>query len=530
MNWKILEIDEREIALKYQVDPLCAKLLSAGQLSDDQIRELLDPDLRLTTSEADCVKKCASRLLQAREKKEKVFVGGDYDADGICATAIMKDLLDRLNIENGYYIPNRFEEGYGLSSETVERAAEKGYTLILTVDNGVKAFAAVEKAHELGLEIYVTDHHTIDTRPDADLIVHPDDMEPEYAYLSGAGVALQISRTLLGDVPEHTALAAVAAIGDVMPLWRETRKIVLAGVPLIHTLPVLPLKTLFRNGSRMDERAVAFEIVPKLNSAGRMNDLANVNTLVRYLLLKDPEQVTRYAMQLETVNDKRKELSAQMTERAEQLWTDDALPVIYEESFHEGICGLAAGRLCEKFRRPVLVMARHGDEIKGSGRSVPGFDLYSFFAGFEGLTSFGGHEQAVGIGIRAEDLDQFRLTVKQRMETMRIPQEQEEKLAILIRREDLTFDYIASVQSLYPLPKELSELRFALRGEQIREYQELKNIYKYKIDTPEGGLEAVAFPWQKLKRTPAPYLLIGMPNLNRWRNSVTKQLILDDIE
>ena len=312
-KYQFVEKDAAELCRKYDLPVLSGRLLAASGLDDDRIRELLFDDGQLHTSQAACVKQLCQRLLTARAKGEKVFIGGDYDADGICSTAIMKDVLDRLGIACGYYIPDRFREGYGLNPATVDMVADKGYTLIITVDNGVKAHAAIAKAHERGLEILVTDHHQIDEEVKADLVVHPDYMEPEFATLSGAGVALQISRSLLGDLPFHTALAAVAAIGDVMPLWQESRRIVRQGLQAMRQGEAPALLSLLRSRDVIDAEAVGFQIVPRLNSVGRMNDLSNVNTLVPFLLSHDPAVITAYKTQLETVNEARRSMSAMMS-------------------------------------------------------------------------------------------------------------------------------------------------------------------------------------------------------------------------
>ncbi|MBR2825009.1 MAG: DHH family phosphoesterase, partial [Solobacterium sp.] len=174
--WKVIEQDSTSFEETYEVGPLVGKLLAASDLSSTQIKELLSSDQPLLTSKANCVKECCKRILEARSNREKVFIGGDYDADGICSTAILKDTLDRLNIENGYYIPDRFKEGYGLSVNTVCLAYEKGYTLFITVDNGVKAFEAIHKAKELGVDLIITDHHRIEEKVDVPIVVHPDYM------------------------------------------------------------------------------------------------------------------------------------------------------------------------------------------------------------------------------------------------------------------------------------------------------------------------------------------------------------------
>ncbi|MBF1101417.1 MAG: DHH family phosphoesterase, partial [Solobacterium sp.] len=173
MKYNVIDVDASSLQEKYKIGLLSAKLLKASHLDDEEVSELFATDTTLTTSKADCIQKCCKRLLQARDNNEKVMIAGDYDADGICSTTIMKMTLMKLKIEHGYYIPDRMKEGYGLSAHTVELAHQKGYSLIITVDNGVKAHAAIQKANELGLDIINTDHHQIDEEIKTPYVVHP---------------------------------------------------------------------------------------------------------------------------------------------------------------------------------------------------------------------------------------------------------------------------------------------------------------------------------------------------------------------
>ena len=168
MNWKIVETDGSDIQTRFNTGHLLSKVLSQSGLDDERIAELLSGDSTLHTSRALCVQKTCERIMEAARNREKVFIGGDYDADGICATAIMKKTLDLLGITNGYYIPDRFREGYGLSAAIVRMAHEKGYSLIITVDNGVCAHEALTTAKQLGMDVIVTDHHKIEEKVEAD--------------------------------------------------------------------------------------------------------------------------------------------------------------------------------------------------------------------------------------------------------------------------------------------------------------------------------------------------------------------------
>ncbi|MBQ3461402.1 MAG: DHH family phosphoesterase [Solobacterium sp.] len=529
MTYQLLDIRNTEQYEKYGLSPLCEKVFAANGLREDQIEELLAGDDVLHTSHAPCVRAACERILAAKQNREKVFVGGDYDADGICSTAIMKKTLDLLHIENGYYIPDRFKEGYGLSAATVRLAYEKGYSLIMTVDNGVKAFEAMAEARRLNLDLIITDHHRIEEEIDADIVVHPDYMEPEYEYLSGAGVALEISRCLIGEDDELTAMAAVAAIADVMPVWHETRRIILKGLSVLRQKKPRSLYALLYPGSPVTMRTVAFQIVPKLNSVGRMNDLSNVNTVPRYLLAKDERTLSSYALQISQVNDARKALSDAQAKLAEELISDDAMPVICREDFHEGICGLIAGRISSTVHKPVLIMTRNEDLYKGSGRSVPGFDLFAFLAPFPELCAFGGHEQAVGLSVRREDMPAFLKRVKEKMQEVSLAEISEETPAILISGNDITIDAVMDLEGLQPLSKEIYTT-FVLPVKDPLPVYETAKVVKYEIPCAAGRLEAVLYRRKNINVPADIRYLFGHLTINRWKGRISCQFDIENME
>ena len=529
MKWNPVEIDGTKFQEKYCVGKLTGKLLAASCFSDEKIKEILDTDTRLSTSQADCVQKACERIMQAREKKEKVFVGGDYDADGICSTAIMKKTLDVLGITNGYYIPDRFREGYGLSAKTVDLAHEKGYSLIITVDNGVRAHEALIRAKELGMDVIVTDHHEIAEEVEADLVVHPDYMEPEFRYLSGAGVVYEISVNLIGDqYPELLSLCAVALIGDVMPLYLETRKLVKRGLQLLSAgIPRSLSLLLYRHGD-VNETDVAFSIVPKLNSIGRMNDTSNVNTLVPYLLCSDENALLSYSQALNAVNDERKRRSAMMSERAEELSDDSSFLVLKDASFEEGICGLVAGRIANSVHKPVLVLSENGEFLKGSGRSIPGFDLFSFLSPFEGKVAFGGHKAAVGITIRKDDYEEFVSYINTHITEYDLERE-EETPAVMIDPSDVTFDTVNDMNVLSPYPKDMFQPYFAFVNPQNVKVVKAGKTIRYILGTQERTIECVAFPSRNLPLVAKPEILIGTLTVNRFRGTIKIQMNLEYI-
>lgn len=532
MMHEIIDIDERSVAEKWNVGKLSAKLIAASYLDDESIYDLLRGDDYLSTSHADCIIQACNRLKSAKDNHEKVFVGGDYDADGICSTAIMKKTLDIFGIENGYYIPDRFKEGYGLSCNTVDLAYQKGYSIIMTVDNGVKAHDALKHAKELGMYVIVTDHHQIEEEIEADIVVHPDYMESEYAYLSGAGVALEISRNLIGtgsQYDELIALCAVALIGDVMPAWKETRKIIKKGLSIIKQNRVKALNSLLYPGSTIDETAISFQIVPKLNAIGRMDDNSNVNTLVPYLLSTDERVISVYAAQLNAVNEKRKKLSEKENKLAETLINEDKIQIISHDSFHEGICGLVAGRLANAYHKPFVVMANNGDIMKGSGRSVPGFNMFEFFSGFEELYAYGGHEQAVGISIKAEDYDCFVEHVESKIHQLHLEIPQIKKKAILIHTKDITFDSVADLSRLSPYPRNMVEPLFVIQDMNILSFKETPKSIRYELQSDSMELNAIVYKRKAIQIPEKPSGFVGKLQINRYKGNISLQLVVEEI-
>lgn len=531
MKWKRIQVDPSAMMEKYHVGPLTGSILASSGLEHETIQEILNQDSTITVSHADCIVRACQRIMTARNRKEKVFVGGDYDADGICSTAIMKRTLDRLGIDNGYYIPDRFREGYGLNQSTVRLAHQKGYSLIITVDNGVKAHEALLCARQLGMDVIVTDHHQIDAEIEADIVVHPDYMEAEYAFLSGAGVAYQIALNLLGQVDDTlTALCAVALIGDVMPLYRQTRNIVRKGIGLISRgIPYSLSKLLYKPGP-CSETDIAFSIVPKLNSIARMEDRTNVNTLIPFLLSENHQLIDTYVTSLNQVNDRRKQLSAQMSEKAEaMLKEDESFAVLHDPSFAEGICGLVAGRIAGSYHKPVLVLSENGELLKGSGRSVEGFDLFSFLSGFDKKEAFGGHKAAVGISIRKEHLPDLCDFVKENMKNIDLSQVEMETAAIVIDPSLITFDSILDLSCLSPYPKDLLQPYFMLENPDVTETVKAGKTVRYMVNTGKVMLEAVAFPSRNLPVVPHPRMLAGTLSINRFRGNVKLQMNLEDV-
>lgn len=519
---------------KYGVSALCAKVFASKQLTEEQILELLQENELCDPFQAAGMEELITRLESARENQEKVLVCGDYDADGICATTILYDALCKFGISCGFYIPNRFREGYGLHAHTVDMAKEKGYTLLITVDNGVKAISALQRCRQLGIEVIVTDHHTLEEELPCDQLLHPGTMGEPFSYLCGAGIALMISRALLGDVKEHIVLAAVASIGDVMPLWKETRQIVRKGLQYLREGVCLPIQYLSRDAYPIwDERMVAFQIVPKLNATGRLADLANANNTVRYLLMKDRTSIMAFARQIDDLNQKRRMMSNKMSEFAKTMVDEQVrFQVLYHEDFHEGLVGLVAGKLCEEFHMPVLVFAKANDELKGSIRSNHMVDLRDFFKDCPvQLLAYGGHKAAAGIAIQESDL--LHLTEFAQNKMNEYPEAEEENDVEVIRCQinELNIQAVEELESLAPFGEGFTKPVFYVEDYAVNGIKQLSGGKHVKWES----LEHVDALYFKAKDVYARYAgetklsFLGSLSVNHFRNEKKVNILVSDV-
>ena len=531
-----IQINGEEVEKKYTVKPLVAKVLSYCAYSDEQIEDLLTETIHLQTSEAKCILDAAKRIMLAKEKKEKVFIAGDYDADGICATTIMKMTLNHLQIKNGYYIPDRLKDHYGLSSEIVKKAFGKGYRLIITVDNGVSCFEAIAEAKRLGMDVIVTDHHLIGEDCGADILVHPSLMEERFAYLCGAGVAYELSRLLIGDRDDLCALASVASIGDVMPLWKETRAIVKKGLQILNTShkPLSLYSLAPEREKHITADTIGFYIAPKLNSFGRLAELANANNAPKYLLLTKKEEIEHVIFDINHLNDVRKHLAEKQFKQMKDKVEEEAFIIQYDESFHEGINGLAAAKLMREFGRPALVLSKNGDMLKGSARTIEGLHLKDFLLSFP-YVSGGGHELAAGISLKAEDFEKFYHDVQEKMQKEYPNGIQKIDSAIILEPEDISLEAIMELSRLEPYPKEIKDVYFAIKNMNsiVQDYEKVR---KYRIPIAEGYLEAIIFKnsalyksgrFDELKEND---YFIGHLTINRFNGTVSAQMMIENIK
>jgi single-stranded-DNA-specific exonuclease len=360
---------------------------------------------------------CAS-IRAAIDSGKRICVHGDYDVDGICATALAVTVLRGLGAEVSWHLPSRFEEGYGLSGETLTRLAEEeGLGLVLTVDCGITAVEEVAQAKELGLDVVVTDHHRPgEALPDCPIVAtRPSDYP--FPELCGTGVVYKLARALgADDLDRHLDLVALATVADVVPLMDENRGLVAAGMKRLTRTTNPGLRALMAaarvDPAVVDAGAIGFRLAPRINAAGR---LGHPCTALELLLTEEPKEAERLAGELETLNRDRqtvedrilREALAQVAEWPEALQRRRGY-VLGAEDWHRGVIGIVASRLVERFHRPVVLIAGGDGEWTGSGRSIPAFDLHAALGACSALLGrWGGHRAAAGLSIDPERIPAF---------------------------------------------------------------------------------------------------------------------------
>lgn len=364
-------------------------------------------------------------MKKAIEEKHKIVIMGDYDVDGITATAIAMLGLRNLNLDVHFYINNRFVEGYGMTPLSLENILKKhpDVKTIITVDNGIVAFEAVEQAVNMGIQVLVTDHHEPSSDgkyPIAHAVVDHKREDCEYPFkeMCGAGVIFKLLLLLyweLGLEPDDTYelldLLAVGTVADVVSLTDENRVFVKEGLNLIRNDHRLFFKILNEKMEvkQIDEETIGFQYGPAINAIGRLDGCPSI--VVEAMISNDADFISEVCERMVATNLERKELTSEHVDQAEIILSNQEemdVIVVYDEGFLEGLVGLIAGRLCERYYKPVIALTKHGDKLKGSARSIPGFDVKdSFDYCSDLLLGYGGHPQAGGLSLKEENLEAF---------------------------------------------------------------------------------------------------------------------------
>jgi single-stranded-DNA-specific exonuclease len=431
-RWKILDAPaEKTNALHASLGiskTLCKILVQRGLADFEKSKHYFRPklsDLHNPYLMKD-MDKALKRISTAFEKKEKVLVFGDYDVDGTTAVACMYQFLCKIYDEKlvDYYIPHRYREGYGVSKMGIDFSKQNDFTLIISLDCGIKSTELIAYAASLGIDFIVCDHHLPDaTLPPAVAILNPKQTDCHYPYkeLCGCGVGFKLITALAeqyGIHEEHYLcyldLVSTAIAADIVPITGENRILAYYGLERINSNPSPGIKALIKLGGIQKSLSISnvvFVIAPRVNAAGRMDDARKA---VQMFVEKDYDKSLAFAEMLHNDNDERKEADSSTTEDALAMIESSnemigrKSTVVYKETWHKGVVGIVASRLIEKYYRPTVVLTRSGDVIAGSARSVAGFNLYeAVHACREHLLGYGGHFAAAGLSLLPEKLNDF---------------------------------------------------------------------------------------------------------------------------
>ena len=490
--------------------------------------------------------KAIERLMQAIDSGQKIIVYGDYDVDGMTSTAIMTWALELMGANVDYFVPSRFSDGYGPNLANYQKLAAEGMQLLVTVDNGVSGKDEIAWLMAQGIDVIVTDHHELpEELPVATAIVHPRHPEGSYPFggLSGAGVAFKVVSALLEEPADEVLdLAALGTVADVMSLTDENRIIVKQGLESLKLDPRPGVAALLAAAgtqlSDIDSSTIGFTIAPRLNALGR---LENATTGVQLLLMDEPEEAKPLADHVNALNQERQQLVTKITTAAQEQATqlsEDPVLVVAGENWHEGVLGIVASKLVEQTGKPTIVLNVNDDEMKGSGRSVAAFDLFTALDGHRDLmTTFGGHASAAGMTVPTNNLTALRAALRDEaaQQQLATAQKADMQIATTVTAADFTKENFDNLQVLAPFGEGNPEPLFMLdlRGvNQVKTMSEGKHL-RFIAQTDTDQLPVVAFGWGNQASALAGHFsslqIVGTMSQNSYRGNISYQLMLRDM-
>lgn len=546
-----------------KINPIVKKLLqNRGVCTDEEIIEFLsdkpqktyDPFL-LPDMEAG-----VDLILSEAKKNSRIWVYGDYDADGITSTTLMMSILKHLtSIDNlNYYIPSRFEEGYGLNKDAIDYIASNGCDLLITVDCGSVSYDEVEYAKELGLKVIVTDHHNVtDVMADC-ILINPKHPKSEYPFkeLSGCGVAFKVAQAIQkkANLPKQILtevldLVAVGTVGDIMPLIDENRTMTKFGLKVLNLGKRPGLKKLMEgtslNVGKVSAENISFVIVPHLNASGRIEDASQaVELLLGQCSESRMEEIVQDVIKK---NHMRRKLQSDLYSKcAEEIDRDnlDDIILIYSEDAHEGIAGIVAGKIKETFYRPAIIVTdtgSEGNELKGTSRSVEGLNLYELLKTQEHLfTKFGGHAAACGFSLKKEDFQLLRsglaVEIKKIKEESPNIFEKKYNIELDLNTKDITFDLVEQIDMLAPFgnknPKPLIMCKDVIISDVRYMGNEMQHLRFYAASDSGKKVQCVLFGKAQDYDLKNAYKasVIGNLECQIWQGNKRIQLIADEIQ
>ena len=511
-NWIYPSYDENFIKEleSYSISKNIAKILNARSITDmtvvkkyfsDEYEEGYDPFLMHD------MQKAVGRINEAIENEEKILVYGDYDADGITSTVLLVETLISMGANVSSYIPNRFEEGYGPNKEAFTKIINSGISLIITVDNGIAGVEEVKLANELGCDVIITDHHKIqDTIPDAYAIIHPEHPDGNYPFkkLAGVGVAFKLAHALLEIFPDFLLdLVAIGTIADMVSITDENRIFVKQGLELLNEDPRIGLKMLLELSSidtKIDEQTVGFYIAPKLNSIGRM-DSAKLG--LTFLMAEDPVTAKSLAEQIEQYNIERKKVTEDIVKdvinKIENSDKKEKNVIMVSGEYHEGVLGIVASNIVERYQKPVFIMNEKDGVLKGSARSIFDFNIYVAMNKISDLfLAFGGHTLAAGFSFEQSNFEKIEDFLDNEFEEFKQHNElkSSKNIDIVTSLEDISYQLLTSLDVLKPYGMDFEKPSILIENAMVLNkayFGSEKQYLRLTIADEVGNLECISF-------------------------------------
>ncbi len=556
--WRIKEKTDKlikkseKIQNDYKLSRIVSNILaSKGIDNDKKIDEFLNPTRNSFGNpfEMPDMDKAVERIIKAIENKEKIIIYGDYDADGITSSTILKRFMKELDVDVDVYIPNRLTEGYGMNENAIKSIAEKGYNLIITVDCGITGIKETELAKKLGIDVIITDHHEPGEEiPKAIAVVDCKRKDNNYKFreLAGCGVAFKLTQALSQklDINENICLkyldfACIGTISDIVPLVDENRVISKLGMMLVEQQRNTGIRELIRISGikKIDATAISFGISPRINACGRMGHHEDALEL---FLTEDPRKAQELARKLENFNRKRQEIEKNIYKQAFDMANneiDKKCLILAKEEWHHGIIGIVSSKITDNFFKPSLLLCIEGEEMRGSGRSIPGFDLHQAVEKCsKHLTNYGGHGMAVGLSLKAKDYEKFKKEFED-YANKNISNDMMQRVIEIdeeITNKDISFEDIKQIGLLEPFGESNFEplvLYKNLKINAIRTLSEGKHI-KMSLQNENVNMEAIGFNLGDLAQQyqiDDKIDIVGNIGINSFNNKETIQMVITDV-
>jgi len=560
--WDVKKVDPAAVLTlmaELQLQPATARVLAARGFGEPaKAREFLSPTLAgmLDPFLLAGMHAAVERLLAARSQQEQLCVYGDYDVDGVTATALLVSGLSALGLRVGYHIPHRMDDGYGLNSEALRAIRAQGVTLCVSVDCGVTAVAEAQVCHEVGLDLIITDHHqTLEQLPEAVAIINPHRSDCRYPFkgLAGVGVAFNLLVALRSRLREQGAfgdsgpdlrqwldLVALGTVADVVPLLEQNRLLVTSGLQRMGAgtrTGLSALKQVAGISGDVTAGQVGFRLAPRLNAAGRLESAVPG---VELLLTDDRRLADRLAMELNDANSERQGVERCILEEAVQLVEQTGgvngrySIVLASKNWHPGVVGIVASRLVERYHRPTILMALQEDgTAKGSGRSIPGFHLLDALHGCAPLLlRYGGHRAAAGVSLAVEQVAAFAQAFEQ-VAASRLDQQSlipRLLLDVELEPEELATTLVEDLQRLAPFGAGNPEPLVCIRGLQVLERKVVGRDH-LRLRLARGRQQINAIAWQMADRDlPELIDVAGMPEIDTWGGGARLQVRVKDFK